>query len=67
MPIFEYKCKKCGKQFEEFVFTAKESDSDIECPSCGTNNPKRLISAPSINCGDSPNDGCCPPPSGGFS
>ncbi len=32
MPVFEYKCPKCGKQFEEFV---KKYDDPALCPVCG--------------------------------
>ena len=32
MPIFEYKCKSCGKVFEVIVF----NDNDlVGCPECG--------------------------------
>jgi len=31
MPIFEYKCKKCGHDFEEFVTAGKK----VKCPKCG--------------------------------
>ena len=32
MPFLQYKCTKCGKQFEELV--AKYDDS-VACPDCG--------------------------------
>lgn len=33
MPIYEYRCKKCGKEFEEWQ---KFSDPPVEaCPDCG--------------------------------
>ena len=31
MPIFEYGCQSCGKDFELLV----RSDTQIRCPSCG--------------------------------
>jgi putative FmdB family regulatory protein len=31
MPIFEYGCKSCGRQFELLV----RSDTRVACPSCG--------------------------------
>jgi len=40
MPIFEYKCKKCGHKFEELV-SGKEK---ISCPKCGSENLEKLIS-----------------------
>ncbi|MCD7729396.1 MAG: zinc ribbon domain-containing protein [Clostridia bacterium] len=33
MPILQYKCKNCGKQFEELV---KKYDEPVKCPDCGT-------------------------------
>jgi len=32
MPIFEYKCQKCGHDFEELVLT----NGKIKCPKCAT-------------------------------
>lgn len=32
MPIFEYRCTACGKQFEELV---KKYDDAVACPRCG--------------------------------
>ena len=32
MPFFEYKCKKCGNVFEEYV---KKYDERVKCPKCG--------------------------------
>jgi putative FmdB family regulatory protein len=33
MPIYQYKCKGCDKEFEELV-PIKDRE-DIECPDCG--------------------------------
>ncbi len=32
MPILQYKCPNCGKQFEELV---KKFDDGVTCPDCG--------------------------------
>ena len=32
MPIFEYKCRKCNRVFEEFV---KKYDETVRCDICG--------------------------------
>ncbi len=41
MPIYEYRCSKCGKEFEEWQ---KFSDPPVEaCPDCG-GKASRLIS-----------------------
>ncbi len=34
MPIFEYKCKKCEKEFEKLVFAGEEKN--ISCPDCNS-------------------------------
>jgi putative FmdB family regulatory protein len=31
MKLYEYKCPKCEKQFEEIV---KQEDDPVECPDC---------------------------------
>lgn len=43
MPIYEYECSKCGYMFE-LRRRLTDSDSDIKCPKCGTQQPKRIIS-----------------------
>ena len=43
MPIYEYKCEKCGKVFERLAFASDENDS-VECPECGGNQTKRQMS-----------------------
>lgn len=51
MPIYEYKCKKCGEKFEEFRYSKdseKERDVEVKCPKCGTNFPERLFSMSSV-------------------
>lgn len=42
MPIFEYHCSECSKDFEYIVFGGKEPEA---CPSCNGENVKRLMSA----------------------
>lgn len=43
MPIYEYECEKCGRRFELRRGTA-DSDSEIRCPKCGTEYPRRVLS-----------------------
>ena len=42
MPIFEYKCSDCGKEFEELVF---DRDECPPCPKCQSTNTGKLMSA----------------------
>ena len=42
MPIFEFKCEECGKEFERLVFS---SDSEKPgCPACGSTNTTKEFS-----------------------
>lgn len=41
MPIFEYRCEKCGKEFEEVVFKDNEA---VACPACGSTQTGKLMS-----------------------
>ncbi|MBW2673716.1 MAG: zinc ribbon domain-containing protein, partial [Deltaproteobacteria bacterium] len=34
MPIYEYRCTLCGKEFEMIRF-AQDDDKEITCPACG--------------------------------
>ncbi|GAG39881.1 unnamed protein product [marine sediment metagenome] len=43
MPIYEYECEECGGRFE-LRRGITDSDSDISCPKCGTENPRRVFS-----------------------
>ena len=33
MPIYEYKCRKCGAEFEQLL---KRADEKVNCPECGS-------------------------------
>ncbi|MFN7181071.1 MAG: FmdB family zinc ribbon protein [Planctomycetota bacterium] len=41
MPVYEYRCKKCGKMFEILVFGTPQK---IKCENCGSKQVKRLLS-----------------------
>ncbi len=43
MPMFDFHCSDCQKQFEELVI----GNDLVECSSCGSSNVQRLVSAPS--------------------
>ena len=69
MPIFEFRCKKCGNVFEEFVFSSKTNFDDLACPVCGEKKSEKLMSAfssstGSMSTGYAPASSCG---SGGFS
>ena len=45
MPIYEYKCRACGREFEELVKLGETPD----CPSCSGNDLERLVSIPAVS------------------
>ena len=59
MPIYDFKCKKCGKVSELLVRSA--DSQDVSCPDCGNSNMERLISSSYLVKMGSPSSGatCC--------
>ncbi len=58
MPIYEFKCAKCAKKYEELVAVGGDSAG---CPECGSKETKRLFSAFGVKSGDnftSSSSGC---------
>ena len=45
MPIYEYKCRNCGHEFEELVRLGETPD----CPSCKGSDLERLVSLPMVS------------------
>lgn len=43
MPLYEYRCAKCGKKCEKLV-RATEADKVKECPHCGEEALERQVS-----------------------
>ncbi|MBU0674609.1 MAG: zinc ribbon domain-containing protein [Proteobacteria bacterium] len=41
MPLFDFICQKCGKEFEELV----SGSIKPVCPFCGSSNLKKLMSS----------------------
>jgi putative FmdB family regulatory protein len=44
MPIFEYSCRDCGRQFEAFVTQARTP----ACPDCEGENLSKMLSRPGM-------------------
>ena len=42
MPMYEYRCNKCGEIFEELV---SSDDEKVPCPKCGSTETEKLLSA----------------------
>ena len=45
MPIFDFKCRACGEQFEELV----RRDDVPACPDCGGEDLEKLVSVPVVS------------------
>jgi len=41
MPIYEYHCNACGREFEELVMG---KDAAVQCPACGSAKTEKLMS-----------------------
>ncbi|MBI1874967.1 MAG: zinc ribbon domain-containing protein [Acidobacteria bacterium] len=44
MPIYEYKCRGCGRQFEALALKA----TTPTCPGCSSGDLERLLSVPAV-------------------
>ncbi len=44
MPIYEYRCRKCERIFEEIQRVGEEGES-LKCPHCGEENPEKVLSS----------------------
>lgn len=40
MPIYEFACGKCGREFEEIAF----GDETVACPHCGSHDTRKMMS-----------------------
>ncbi|MGD1995502.1 MAG: zinc ribbon domain-containing protein [Anaerolineae bacterium] len=43
MPVYEYRCSKCGEQFDKLV-RSLSTQQNVECPHCGSEDLKKVIS-----------------------
>lgn len=44
MPLFDFRCRACGHEFEALVRPASYGDAPTTCTACGTGDPERLLS-----------------------
>ena len=47
MPIYEYQCNACKKEFERLVFSGDDG-KDIDCPECSSRDVRKKMSATSF-------------------
>ncbi len=43
MPIFEYRCPRCGHIFEHF-WRGLEKREELRCPQCGAEHVEKMVS-----------------------
>ena len=54
MPLYEYRCRVCGRSFE-LLRRMADADRDLECPECRSEEIERLLSTfAAAGCGKSP-------------
>jgi putative FmdB family regulatory protein len=42
MPVYEYFCEACQKQFESVLTMHQHDEDKVICPQCGSNKVKQL-------------------------
>lgn len=50
MPIFEFSCDACGAEFEELL-RQPDPPGKVHCPSCGSSQVRRRLSAFAVHGG----------------
>ena len=58
MPIYEYKCRKCGHSFDHLARTLSEPSP--KCPKCAARNPVKQFSTFSASASGSGSSASCP-------
>lgn len=51
MPLYEYECQRCGRLFDARR-RMDEGETEIECPTSGAKDPKRVFSSFATACSD---------------
>ncbi|MCC6158866.1 MAG: zinc ribbon domain-containing protein [Deltaproteobacteria bacterium] len=64
MPIYVYRCRVCGEQFDKLVSIGAASQPQT-CPQCGAFDAQKQIAAPSA-VPSAKGGGCSSPAGGGF-
>ncbi|MDI7261736.1 MAG: zinc ribbon domain-containing protein [Thermodesulfobacteriota bacterium] len=59
MPIYEYRCRKCGDIFEKIQKISETGDS-LQCPYCGGKKPEKVLSSFSSSKGAESGSSCGP-------
>ena len=55
MPLYEYHCEACGREFEKLVSMGGRNQQ-VNCPSCGSSLTRRAISVFAAHCASTAGD-----------
>jgi putative FmdB family regulatory protein len=59
MPIYTYKCQKCGAQFD-FLMGVGKGDDKPQCPQCKAKDVEKVFAPFGVRTGSSSGDSSCP-------
>ena len=45
MPLYEYECKKCGREFTLTMTVEEHQKKKVRCPKCKSKSVKHLIAS----------------------
>ncbi len=54
MPLFDFRCRRCGERFEALV---KAGEAGAPCPRCGAGDVEKLLSTFALRTGGSGGSG----------
>lgn len=70
MPLFDYSCRGCGRQFVALVPASDTPQEEVECPGCKQNQAEKQLSMKSAviggSSGSSAASTCSAPAGSGF-
>lgn len=64
MPMYEYRCRDCGRRFEVLQRMGAGAEG-VECPACGAENAEKLLSTFAASIAASSGPSCAGPTSSG--
>ena len=63
MPLYDYKCEKCGEQFEQLL-SASNKNAAVKCPKCNSTKTTRQFSSFTGTCSAGAGTGAAACPTG---
>ena len=48
MPVYDYKCRKCGAEFEKFLRSMAAAAS-VKCEKCGSSKVEKMVTCCAIS------------------